>query len=316
MDLGMTKWISAGLIECNSATNLSSPGSWAVSPALNSSFPSPTPTSCATQMHSARVRSCAKGQEVLPPGQHNTIPGSWGEKRICQVQIRQGWFDLFHYWWKLPGGLCASRLIGLFCNSVSCGEHGARWTHITLVFGSSATVFQLGLLYFFLLVFSVSTHSLLRHCELLRDTAGLYTRQFFFFLKQREDAVALVPCDTCHLRLIIIRWFGSLFLERWHHLCLRVMVTVYKHLSNYNIWMKLESWMKFFCGDLQLLIKPSRLYSQLVEISYPLSMCNKWTAFSQQIFIECLLYQAQDYVLNMLYLVRQKNNYRGGRKCL
>lgn len=136
MDLGMTKWILAGLIECDSATNLSSPGSWAVSPALNSSFPSPTPTSCATQMHSARVQSCAKGQEVLPPGQHNTIPGSWGEKRICQVQIREGWFDLFHYWWKLPGGLCASRLIGLFCNSVSCGEHGA---HITLVFGSSAT---------------------------------------------------------------------------------------------------------------------------------------------------------------------------------
>lgn len=68
MDLGMTKWILAGLIECDSATNLSSPGSWAVSPALNSSFPSPTHNSCATQMHSACVLCCAKGQEVLPPG--------------------------------------------------------------------------------------------------------------------------------------------------------------------------------------------------------------------------------------------------------
>lgn len=125
---------------------------------------------------------------------------------------------------------------------------GTRGTHHPCVWKLS--VFQLGLLYFFLFVFSVSTHSLLRHCEVLRDTVVLYTRQFFFFLKQREDAVALVPCDTCHLRLIIIRWFGSLFLERWHHLCLRVMVTVYKHLSNYNIWMKLKSWMKFFCGDL------------------------------------------------------------------
>lgn len=127
--------------------------------------------------------------------------------------------------------------------------------------------------------FSVSTHSLLRHCEVLKDTAVLYTSVLLPETKGRR--LALVPCDACHLRLIIIRWFGSSFLERCHHLCLRVMVTVYKYLSNYNIWMKLKSWMKFFCGDLQLLIKPSRLYSQLVEISYPFSICNEWTAFSQ-----------------------------------
>lgn len=134
--------------------------------------------------------------------------------------------------------------------------------------------------------------------------------------KTKGRRLALVPCDACHLRLITIRWFGSSFLERWHRLCLRVMVTIYKHSSNYNMWMKLKSRMKFFCGDLQLLIKPSRLYSQLIEISYPFSICNEWTAFSQQIFTECFLYEAQDSVLNMFYLVRQKNNYRGRRKYL
>ena len=43
--------------------------------------------------------------------------------------------------------------------------------------------------------------------------------------KTKGRRLALVPCDACHLRLITIRWFGSSFLERWHHLCLRVMVT-------------------------------------------------------------------------------------------
>lgn len=158
------------------------------------------------------------------------------------MQIREGWFDLFHYWWKLPGGLCASRLIGVFCNSVSCGEHGARWTH-TLVFGSTATVFQLAWLYFFsvcFFCFHPQPIKTLWSAPRYRSAAHMSVLP-----EKREGAVALVPCDACHLRLII-RWFGSLFLERWHHLCLTVMVTVYKYLSitTYE-WNSSHEWNSF-----------------------------------------------------------------------
>lgn len=159
------------------------------------------------------------------------------------MQIREGWFDLFHYWWKLPGGLCASRLIGVFRNSVSCGEHGARWTHITLVFGSTATVFQLAWLYFFsvcFFCFHPQPIKTLWSAPRYRSAAHMSVLP-----EKREGAVALVPCDACHLRLII-RWFGSLFLERWHHLCLTVMVTVYKYLSitTYE-WNSSHEWNSF-----------------------------------------------------------------------
>lgn len=78
-------------------------------------------------------------------------------------------------------------------------------------------------------LFSVSTHSLLTFspCERLGDTAVLYTWQLFFFLRQREDSVSLVPCNACRLRDFLRRWFGPLSLERWPHLRLRVMATVY-----------------------------------------------------------------------------------------
>ena len=124
MDLGMMKWILAGLIECDSVTNLSSLGSWAVSPALKGSFPPPTPISCATQMHFACVPSCAKGQEVLPPGQRQCC--SWlfrGEMHLSGADKRRVvWpvsLPVKITWWSV-----ASRLTGVFCNSVSCGELG------------------------------------------------------------------------------------------------------------------------------------------------------------------------------------------------
>lgn len=118
-------------------------------------------------MHSARVLSCAKGQEALPQGQRQCYSWLFGKKWICYVQKRKRWFDLFHYLMKITWWC--------YCFQIhwSVLQFGILWgmldslkTHPPCV-GSSAIVLQLGSLYFFFF-FSVSTHSLLRLWEVLR----------------------------------------------------------------------------------------------------------------------------------------------------
>lgn len=61
-------------------------------------------------MHSARVLSCAKGQEALPQGQRQCYSWLFGKKWICYVQKRKRWFDLFHYLMKITWCCCCFQI--------------------------------------------------------------------------------------------------------------------------------------------------------------------------------------------------------------